>query len=102
MYAKTFHYRVGPEKFEEVINLIREIDTRMLSYNIVFRKYTLVRENRGEVEFLEVYLFDSWEDWRKLMEYTRGDEKLEHLWREFESIVQGNFSEDDWDVIGYS
>ncbi|QOJ78422.1 hypothetical protein IG193_06610 [Infirmifilum lucidum] len=101
MYAKTFRYRVEPEKLGEVISLVREMDTRMLSYNVAFRKYTLVRENMGEVEFLEVYLFDGWEDWRKLMEHTRGDEKLEHAWREFESVVKGVFSEDDWEVVGY-
>ncbi|MEZ0346581.1 MAG: hypothetical protein ABWK01_08535 [Infirmifilum sp.] len=79
--------------------MIEEIDKRMKSYSPVFQKYMLIHEDEGNIEILEIYLFNDWGDWRRLMDSTIKDDYLEELWKKFEALVEGEIIEEDWEVI---
>lgn len=100
MYCKTFRYSVKPEMLEMVLEVSHEIDGRMKDYFENFRKYVLIRESEGKVEVFEIYFFESWEEWRRLMDATLQDSVLEELWEKFERLIMGEVLEEDWEVLG--
>jgi len=102
VYSRTFRYKVRSERLSEAVALIREMDSIMRSYSVEFKKLTLIREAEGEAVLLEIYLFESWNDWRELMKRTQDDEKLEKMWQMFESIVAGEILEEDWEAVSWS
>ncbi len=104
MYARSLRYRVAGDKAAECLRLAEEMVSRyerLLGHPL--RHAILVREVEGEVEVSEIYFFGSWEEWRGLMEASRGDRVLEELWGRFSRLVpEDSIAEEEWGVARLS
>jgi hypothetical protein len=99
VYCKTFRYKLKPDKLSSVIEISKRIDSQMRSFSEDFQKYTLIREIQDHLEILELYFFEDWDSWRRLMEKTSSDSRLEELWENFERLIEGEVSEEDWELL---
>lgn len=104
MYARSLRYRVASNRAAECLRLAEEMVSRyerLLGHPL--RHAILVREIDGETEVAEIYFFESWEEWRNLMEASKGDKGLEELWDRFSRLVpEDAVVEEEWGVAGLS
>ncbi len=101
MYARSFRYRVPSDKAGLCLGIAEEM-ARIYSSLLgkPLRRLLLVRDEGEEVAVEEIYMFDSWDEWRSLMEKSRGNENLSKLWDRFAEIVpEEAVTEEEWGYV---
>ncbi len=98
MYARSFRYKVPSGKAQRCLSIIEEMAARYREImGSELRRTLLAREEGGTTLFEETYFFESWDEWRELMEKSKGDGRLSELWDEFEELLEGGeVFEEEW------
>ncbi|RLE58576.1 MAG: hypothetical protein DRJ35_07665 [Thermoprotei archaeon] len=100
MYVKTFRYKVRRTLIDEVLDVNREMFERYKAYTQLKKAILIRNVDEDLLEVLEMYVFESWNKWKELMEKTKDDKELEDLWNKFISLVsEDEIIEEDWEIL---